>query len=132
MCIRDRLRPSAEYSSVVYDSLIPEYVSDKLESVQRQAMKIIYGWDINYQKLVEDGVIEHLKDRRREAVLRFALKAVQSERFGPSWFKLNPETDINLRPGTRNRYLERRCRTERGRNNPINVMTRLLNEHENT
>ena len=42
------LRPSAEYSHVIYHPLIPEYISDRLEMVQKQAIKIIYGHDINY------------------------------------------------------------------------------------
>ena len=50
---RQVLRPSAEYSSVIYNLLIPEYISDKLESVQKQAMKIIFGYDIDYQMLID-------------------------------------------------------------------------------
>ena len=42
------IRPGAEYSSVVYHSLIPNYISDRLESLQRQAVKIIYGYDVDY------------------------------------------------------------------------------------
>ena len=40
--------PSIEYCSEIYDSLIPAYLSDKLESVQRQAVKIVYGYGVNY------------------------------------------------------------------------------------
>ena len=43
---------------MVYGTLIPEYLSDKLESVQRQAVKIIYGHNVDYNGLVEDGTIE--------------------------------------------------------------------------
>ena len=39
--------PSVEYCSEIYDSLIPQYMSDKLESVQRHALKIIYGWNLS-------------------------------------------------------------------------------------
>ena len=68
------LRPFAEYSHVVYDSLIPEYISDKLESVQKQAMKIIYGGNVDYGGLISSGKIETLKDRRTCALLKFAEK----------------------------------------------------------
>ena len=37
------IRPAVEYSGVVYHSLIPQYQSDKLESIQKQAFRIIYG-----------------------------------------------------------------------------------------
>ena len=123
------LRPSAEYSSVVYDSLIPEYLSEKLEAIQRQAIRIIYGYDVDYGKIVEDGEIETLKKRREDNVLKFALKAEESARFGQAWFRETPPGDREVRQTTRNRYLERQCSTERGRNNPIQVMTRRLNEH---
>ena len=76
------LRPSAEYSSVVYNSLIPAYMSDRLESVQKQAIKIIHGWDINYEEMLREGTIQSLKQRRDEATLKFALRASQSARFG--------------------------------------------------
>ena len=38
---KEVLRTSVEYNSVVYHSLVPKYISDKLESVQKQAIKII-------------------------------------------------------------------------------------------
>ena len=122
------LRPSAEYSSIIYNSLIPEYVSAKLEAVQRQAMKIIYGWDINYDELISNNVISTLKSRREDASLKFAFKASKSPRFGPVWFTENP-VERSARCTTRKHYIEENCRTERGRNNPIQYMTRMLNEH---
>ena len=126
---KDVLRPSAEYSSVIYHSLIPDYISHKLESVQRQAMKVIYGWDVDYGALLENGTIETLKSRRIDAIKKFALKAEASSRFGSNWFKFTPSTDRTVRDSTRNKYVEQTCRTERGRNNPLNLMTRILNEH---
>ena len=122
------LRPSAEYSSVIYNSLIPDYVSNKLESVQRQALKIIYGWDYDLKKLFEQGAIETLKERREAATLRFALASSKSERFSNKWYKQTPLTEREVRSSTRNKYVEPACRTERGRNNPITVMARRLNE----
>ena len=35
------IRPGVEYSSIVYNTLIPDYLSDQLEKVQTRAMKII-------------------------------------------------------------------------------------------
>ena len=126
---KQMLRASAEYGSVVYHSLIPDYMSEKLESVQKQAMKIIFGWDINYAELIREGVVESLASRRENCILKFALKASESPRFGTQWFTKNPDIPIELRAGVRNTYLEKRSRTERGRNNPLNYMTRRLNEH---
>ena len=128
---KEVLRTSAEYSSVVYGSLIPEYLSEKLESVQKQALKIIFGHDVDYDELVTNGTIETLKDRREQALLRFALKAASSDRFGPAWFTENKEAR-DLRASTMSKYVEKHYSTERGRNNPISVMTRKLNEHYRT
>ena len=129
MIYKTVIRPSVEYSSIIYHSLIPEYMANQLEKVQKQALKIIYGWGVDYEALVEDGTIESLKSRREAAMLKFALKVEASPRFGPSWFKEQPSTDRSVRHSTRNRYMENRYRTERDKNNPISVLTRLLNEH---
>ena len=123
------LRPSAEYSNIIYHSLIPDYVSDQLESVQKQAIKIIFGHDAKYDEMVENGIIETLKSRRADAVLKFALKASTSERFGSCWFREAAINDREVRPSTRRPYIEKFCRTERSRNNPLAFMTRVLNEH---
>ena len=55
------IRAGVEYCSTVYNSLIPSYVSDKLERVQKQAIKIIYRYDVNYQNLIDNGIVEMLK-----------------------------------------------------------------------
>ena len=124
----DVICPSAEYSSIIYNTLIPEYVSDRLESVQKQAMKIIFGFNIDYANLVENGTIEPLKVRRTNASLAFALKASQLPRF-QYWFKQAQSWDREVRQTTRRTYVERKCRTERDRNNPLNAITRQLNAH---
>ena len=102
-------------------------MSQKLEAVQRQAIKIIFGWDEDYNKLVEQGIVVPLAVRREEAIDKFAIKAANSERFGPAWFQRNIQLDREVRPTTRNTYVEKHYRTERGRNNPLAVMTRRLN-----
>ena len=76
------IRPSVEYTSIVYHSLIPDYIAVKLEAVQRQAMRIIYGSNVNYNALLADNVVEHLRDRRADAMLKFALKTSALNRQG--------------------------------------------------
>ena len=100
------LRPSVEYSNIIYHSLIPEYISDKLESVQKQAIKIIFGWDCNYSELLDNGTIETLKSRRVNAIGRFANKVSVSPRFGPNWFKCVDAGNRQVRQSTRNLYIE--------------------------
>ena len=122
------IRPVVEYASVVYHTLIPKYLSDQLEKVQRQAMKIVYGWGIDYKKLVQDGIIEELGERRKKAIVKFALKS-EKGRFGKKWFKKREDINISVRNTSRRKYFERKCNTERFKNNPINNMTSVLNKY---
>ena len=71
--------------------------------------------------------IEPLKERREELVKKFARKAESSERFGSKWFMKKPSMNIDLREGTRNKYKEPVYKNKRLKNNPVNYMTRLLN-----
>ena len=64
------LRPSAEYCIVIYNTLIPKYLSDRLEDVQKRAMRIIFGWQVNYAALLEEGKIQSLQSRREQASLK--------------------------------------------------------------
>ena len=125
------LRPCAEYCSNVYNSLIPSYISDKLEQVQRQAMKIVFGYGVKYEELVANGTIETLKDRRERNSLKFALKTLNNDRFSSRWFPKYAGHDQNIRATTRRVFFERKARTERMRSNPISYMTSQLNKHYN-
>ena len=66
------LRSAVEYCSVVYHSMIPTALADKLESVQRKALRIIYGWDSNIDDIIAAKNIESLASRREKSVLNFA------------------------------------------------------------
>ena len=103
-------------------------MSDKLEQVQKQAIKIIFGYDVDYQSLVDNGTIETLKSRREQNSLKFAIKTSANPRFAPSWFPKN-NSDRIVRETTRKVYREQKCRTERLRSNPINYMVRQLNNY---
>ena len=115
-----------EYGSEIYDSLIPLYISNKLESVQRQAIKIMFGWSRRVEEIMETEDIETLKERRTRACLNFAIRNLKSVRFGARWFPLNM-VERNVRPTTRRTYEEKKPRTERDKNNPLQHMIRLLN-----
>ena len=121
------IRPTADYCSVVYNSLIPRYLSDNLERVQRHALKIIFGSSVDIGRIMESNEVETLLERRNEKCLEFAKKAAKSERFGPKWFIRN-QCDRTARDTTRKPYLERFTRNERMRINPREYLVRLLNE----
>ena len=123
------IRPAIEYSSIVYHTLISNELSEKLESIQRQAMRIIYGYEGNIRNRMEENSISLLGDRREEAMLRFALKNERNSKYGGRWFEETRKTGRSVRPTTMSKYVEKTHRTDRLKNNPINYMTKLLNEH---
>ena len=123
------VRSAVEYCAVVYHSMIPRYLSDQLEVLQRRALKIIFGWNCDIATVMASKGIETLEARRESAVLKFALKNESVEKYGKRWFQKNEELDVELRPGTRNMYKEKRCRTERMKSNPVTHMTKMLNKH---
>lgn len=122
------IRAAAEYCSTVYHSLIPSYMAERLESVQRQAIRIIYGRRANYQNIIDSGELETLAARRVQTCLRFAQKAAVSEKFGRKWFPKRT-VERETRETTRRIYDEKMHRTERDKNNPLQFMIRLLNEN---
>ena len=123
------IRPFVEYCSIIYHPLIPNYLADQLESVQKLAIKTIYGSSNSYKEMVQNGSLELLSDRREAKCLAFALKASRSARFGTKWFKEAATVNRAVRTTTRNKYVERFARTERMRGNPLLYMTRALNKH---
>ena len=118
--------PSVEYCSEIYHSLIPAYISDKLESVHRRAIRIIFGYGVDFEALVADGVVCTLEERRQKACARFANRSMVNPKFGPRWFPVN-RTERTVRDGTRRHFVEGPYKTERDKNNPIQFMLRLLN-----
>ena len=123
------LRSAVEYCSTIYHSMIPASLSEKLEKIQRHALRIIFGWNVNIEELMVAKGIETLNERREKAVVNFALKNEDRERYGKIWFKKNEGGERSVRETTRRKYIEQKCRTERMRGNPITYMTRKLNEH---
>ena len=90
------VRSAVEYSSVVYHSMMTKTLSASLERVQRHALRIIYGWDQDIRTVMEVKGIQTLEERREEAVLNFAIKNEEKERYGKRWFKPNNYMQRNV------------------------------------
>ena len=73
--------------------------------------------------------IPTLEERREKALLQFALKSKEKERYGKKWFKKSEETDREVRIGTRKKCKIPKCCTDRMQNNPVVYMAKKLNEH---
>ena len=97
---------------------------ERIERLQRQSLKIIYGFDRSYKSLLEETKIEELQERRDKAVLKFAKKCIAGN-FG-HWF---PPNQAARRTRKSLPYREDFAR-DRMRKTPIYTMRRALNAQE--
>ena len=118
------IRPSIEYAVQVYHHALTEEQSNKIESMQRLVLKIVYGFDMSYRTAIEKSGLELLSVRRDAICLKFAKKCVQNPRYA-HWFPLKDGSDYNLRK--RLVYKEDYTATERGWKSPLFSMRRILN-----
>ena len=121
------IRPTLEYAVPTYHPMLTKEMCEEIESVQRRACKLIFGWDSNYDKLLEDKKIESLHDRREKMTLSFARKTLKNPRFA-SWFPQRNYGDLNLRK--EKKFDELFARTERLKKSPLFYMRRALNASE--
>ena len=117
------VRSVMEYSSITYGSMIPQYIKNTLENVQKKCLRSIYGAKLSYKELLETSGLETLDQRRENALLKFAKKAAQNPQFA-NWFPKNTNRSSN-RIGKE--FEEVHARTDRLYFSPIYVMRRRLN-----
>ena len=98
---------------------------DRIESIQKRACRIIFGWDCNYHDLLSEGKIESLSERRKKLTLNFARKSEQNERF-KSWFPRRNYNGVELR--NEMTFEEQYARTDRLKNSPLYFMRREMNK----
>ena len=121
------LRPIIEFCGNVYHAMLTNEMTERLESLQRRALRIIFGFEKTYAELLSVSNLEKLHVRRERMCLNFALKLTNSPRFS-KWF---PTIEEGTGPSLRNRkiFKEEYARTSRLYNSPIFYMRRKLNEH---
>ena len=98
---------------------------DKLEKIQRDIFKTIFGFSKSYAMILEEQNLTTLMDRRRHLFDSFTLKAASSDRFS-HWFPTKSFRHHDLRE--ERIYVEKHARTSRLYNSPLYVMRRRLNE----
>ena len=79
------IRSVAEYATLSFHPMIPQYLSDSLERQQSQALKSIYGWGNSARSMRDKSSCQTLWERREAASLKFAQKSSKNPRFS-SWF----------------------------------------------
>ena len=119
------LRPLIEFCSPVYHPLISNEQNVRLEGLQKMALKIIYGFNLNYEELLEKAQIKTLEERRVDSCNNFMNKLVLSEQFG-NLFPRN-EIDFHMDLRHQNVYHEEFARSKRLYDSPLYSMRRMLN-----
>ena len=121
---RTIILPIADYCSIVYHSMITDEQDQVLERLQSQALKIIYGPYMKYSDMRTKAGVTTLRQRRIEAVDKFAGKCLTNDRF-KHWFPLRRQGRAGNRTGER--YQEEFARCDRLKNTPLFYMRRRLN-----
>ena len=75
------IRPVIEYASVVYDSLLTEEASFRVEDLQSHALRLIYGRKYSYEYCLNASGLERLEERRTKTLNNFAEKNRQKPSF---------------------------------------------------
>ncbi|KAI8516708.1 hypothetical protein Bbelb_052890 [Branchiostoma belcheri] len=121
------IRPVTEYAAPVWHSGLSTLLCNKLEKVQRRALRIILGIDfISYSKACELLALPTLKGRREELTVKFARSLEQSEQYR---HLLPPSREEISGRKTRSSHKLNSiyCRTVRFHDSAIPHMVRLLN-----
>ena len=112
------------YAAQVYHCMLTEDLSEKLERLQRLAMRIIHPPGTSYRDALTLSNLPRLSDMRTEMCKKFAKKTQLNPRY-EHWFPKNPPNEHNLRHTLT--YKEETARTERRRKSPVFYMRRVLN-----
>ena len=65
-------RSVIEYSSVTYGPMSTRYASNRLEGIQKNCLRSIFGFGKSYEDLLEEAGLETLEKRREAAIKKIA------------------------------------------------------------
>ena len=120
------IRPVLEYCSNAFHTSLTQEQSDAMERLQRQSLKVIYGYDTPYSECLERSGIERMSERRDRLFRNFAAKSYESSRFGPKWFTSKAPSSYQLRHQPR--VVQEFANCDRLANAPIFRMRKIINE----
>ena len=104
-------------------------MAEKLERLQRNILKVIYGFKMSYREALEVSSLERLSARRQRFFDKFMKKAAENPRIRDRWFPLRTFIHPNLRRELI--YEEKFAKTERLYKSPLYAGRRRLNEFHN-
>ena len=120
------VRSAIEYCSVVYHAMLTQGQEERLESIQRHAVRICFGGERPAAQLMAENGVETLKARRVRRFDTFTRKAWSNPRFGPKWFP--PRDPVPWAIRHRRGIQEPIAATQRRFNSPLAQMKRRANE----
>ena len=124
-----QIRSKLEQSAVVWHSSLTQKCKNKLERVQKSALRIILGEHyLNYKNALKVLNLQSLEERRESLCLKFAKKCLQVQKFR-SMFPIKHQVH-NMPKRGKDKYVIRRALTERYKISAIPYMQRLLNKVE--
>ena len=120
------VRPVLEYCAPAIFPLMTQTDVSNCESVQRIALKMIYGFEAHYEEILEKSKLSTLQERLFSLTKNFAKRAVLQQT-GKKWFP-KPVMNNNM-VETRNvpKVREFPARTEIRQKSPLYYMRRILN-----
>ena len=124
-----QIRSKLEQSAVVWHSSLTQKCKNKLERVQKSALRIILGDQyLSYRNALKALNLQSLDERRESLCLKFAKKCLQVEKFK----SLFPKRQVAHRMKKRGneKFVLKRSFTERHKKSSIPYMQRLLNRAE--
>ena len=115
------VRPVADYMQEVYHSMLTDRQDEEIERLQTHVLKCVYGPRLSGRRMRQMADVTTLRNRRIEAVDKFAAKNSDSDRFY-KWFPKNERRRSTRRA---DEYVEEYARCNRLFFSPLFYMRRL-------
>ena len=120
------VRSVIEANSVVYGPMLNGYQKEEIERLQKQVIKLCYGFNEHYGTITERRNIYTLEARRKKALENFTRKVIKDDRFRTKWLKPREEIGTNLR--NRRPYIEDKAKTSRFLYSPLLAIQKCAND----
>ena len=124
-----QIRSKLEQSAVLWHSSLTQICRNKLERVQKSALRIIMGSKYtNYNDALKKLNLQTLDERRQTLCLKFAKKCLETEKL-KKMFPLSRKMH-HMKIRGNEKYLVTKSFTERHKKSALPYMQRMLNDRE--
>ena len=124
-----QIRSKLEQSAALWHSSLTQICRNKLERVQKSALRIIMGSKYtNYNHALEKLNLQTLDERRQTLCLKFAKKCLETEKL-KKMFPLSRKMH-HMKIRGNEKYLVKKSFTERHKKSALPYMQRMLNDRE--